>query len=282
MLWRHFIGFAMSEEAETKGRQGVALVTGAVRRIGLAIVERLAQSGYAVVLHSSPSSQGEAKAVAARLMAQIAGARIFVVAGDLADPATPARIVAEAAAALGPLSLLVNNASLFAADAATSFELDVWDRHFAVNLRAAVLLARAFAEQVAAGAEASIVNIIDQRVWRPTPQFFSYTLSKSALWTATQTLAQAFASRHIRVNGVGPGPVLPNQEQGADFFAKEAANVPLGRMVDVCDIAEAVLYLASARNVTGQMIAVDAGQHLAWQTPDVLAETARHSGDPAP
>jgi NAD(P)-dependent dehydrogenase (short-subunit alcohol dehydrogenase family) len=269
----------MSAEAETKARQAVALVTGAVRRIGLAIVERLAQSGYAVALHCSPASKGEGEAAAARLMAQIAGARIFAVAGDLADPETPARIIADAAAALGPVSLLVNNASVFIADAAPSFEIDVWDRHFAVNLRAPVLLARAFAEQVAAGAEASIVNIIDQRVWRPTPQFFSYTLSKSALWTATQTLAQAFAPRRIRVNGVGPGPVLPNEEQGADLFAQEAANVPLGQRVDVGDIAEAVLYLASARNVTGQMIAVDAGQHLAWQTPDVLAEAAPRLDD---
>ncbi|MGO9006941.1 MAG: SDR family oxidoreductase [Beijerinckiaceae bacterium] len=266
----------MSEEAEKRSRQGVALVTGAARRIGLAIAERLARSGYRVALHCSTASHGEAKAAAARLAAQIAGAHIFVVAADLADPETPARVIAESLAALGPLSLLVNNASAFNDDAAETFELGVWEKHFAVNLRAPVLLAREFAKQVPAGAEASIVNIVDQRVWRPTPQFFSYTLSKSALWTATRTLAQAFAPRRIRVNAVGPGPVLPNEEQGLEIFAKEVANVPLKQTVDVRDIADAVLYLAEARNVTGQMIAVDAGQHLAWQTPDVGAEGTSH------
>ncbi len=268
------MGFGMSEEAEKTSPQGVAMVTGAARRIGLAIVERLAHSGYRVALHCSSASQDEAEAAAARLAAQIASANIFVIAADLADPETPARVIAESVAAFGPLSLLVNNASTFADDAAESFELALWEKHFAVNLRAPVLLAREFAKQVPAGAEASIVNIIDQRVWRPTPQFFSYTLSKSALWTATRTLAQAFAPRRIRVNAVGPGPVLPNEEQGMEIFAKEVANVPLMQMVDVRDIAEAVLYLAGARNVTGQMIAVDAGQHLAWETPDVRAEGA--------
>jgi NAD(P)-dependent dehydrogenase (short-subunit alcohol dehydrogenase family) len=262
----------MSGAGDREEQHRVALVTGAARRIGLAIAERLLQNGYAVALHCSPASQDEAKAAAVRLAAQIAGAktRMCIVAGDLADPAVPAEIIAEASAALGPLTLLVNNASLFAADAAESFELALWERHFAVNLRAPLLLAQAFAGQVPAGTEAAIVNIIDQRVWRPTPQFFSYSLSKSALWTATRTLAQAFAPRRIRVNGVGPGPVLPNNVQGAADFATEVAGVLLKQAVDLGDIADAVLYLAQARNVTGQMIAVDAGQHLAWETPDII------------
>jgi NAD(P)-dependent dehydrogenase (short-subunit alcohol dehydrogenase family) len=254
----------MNAEAENMPPRKAALVTGAVRRIGLAIAERLARNGYSVALHCSPGSYQEAKTVAARLPASC------VVAGDLADPETPARIVGESRAALGPLTLLVNNASIFAADTAETFELALWEKNFAVNLRAPALLAREFAHQAPDGTDASIVNIIDQRVWRPTPQFFSYTLSKSALWTATRTLAQALAPRRIRVNAVGPGPVLPNDVQGADEFAAEVAGVPLQRPVDVQDIAEAVLYLAQARNVTGQMIAVDAGQHLAWETPDVI------------
>jgi NAD(P)-dependent dehydrogenase (short-subunit alcohol dehydrogenase family) len=262
----------MSGEGEIKAQQRVALVTGAARRIGLAISERLLQSGYRVALHCSPASLEEAEAVAARLVARIENAEncVCVIAGDLSDPATAARTIADAAAALGPLTLLVNNASVFAADAAESFELELWERHFAVNLRAPLLLAQAFAAQVTAGTEAAIVNIIDQRVWRPTPQFFTYSLSKSALWTATRSLAQAFAPRRIRVNAVGPGPVLPNNVQGAAEFDAEVAGVLLKQAVDLKDIADAVLYLAQARNVTGQMIAVDAGQHLAWETPDIV------------
>jgi NAD(P)-dependent dehydrogenase (short-subunit alcohol dehydrogenase family) len=258
----------MSEETDKQPK--VALVTGAARRIGLVIVERLVQSGYRVVLHCSLASRAEAEAAAARLKAQDGAARICVIAADLADPAAPALLMAQAVAAFGPLSLLVNSASVFIKDAAQSFELDVWETHFAVNLRAPVLLAREFAKHVPAAGEASIVNIIDQRVFRLTPQFFSYTLSKSALWTATRTLAQSLAPQRVRVNAVGPGPVLPNNVQGTENFAVEVTGVPLQQAVAPRDIAEAVLYLAVARNVTGQMIAVDAGQHLAWQTPDII------------
>jgi NAD(P)-dependent dehydrogenase (short-subunit alcohol dehydrogenase family) len=257
----------MSKEAEKL--ENAALVTGAARRIGLAIAERLAQAGYRVALHCSEGSRKEAEAAAARLVAQNAATRLCVLTADLADPRAPARMMDEATAALGPVTLLVNNASVFAADTAETLELGLWETHFAVNLRAPLLLAREFVKQVPTGRDASIVNIIDQRVLRPTPQFFSYTLSKSALWSATRTLAQAFAPRRIRVNAVGPGPVLPNEILGADDFAAEIAGVPLQQSVAPGDIADAVLYLATARNVTGQMIAVDAGQHLAWQTPDV-------------
>ena len=140
----------------------------------------------------------------------------------------------------------------------------------------AILLAQAFATQAvtagedAARQDAAIINIIDQRVLRPTPQFFSYTLSKSALWTATRTMAQAYAERGVRVNAIGPGPVLPNAKDGDKGFSKEVEGVPLHRAVDPAEIAAAVLYLAEARAVTGQMIAVDAGQHLGWRTPDVV------------
>jgi NAD(P)-dependent dehydrogenase (short-subunit alcohol dehydrogenase family) len=258
----------MAGQTVDQGLPKTALVTGAVRRIGLAITERLAAEGYRVALHCSRASESEARVVAARLAAAHGKEQVALVAGDLADPAAPKRLVAEAAAALGPLTLLVNNASIFAVDEAATFALDQWERHFAVNLRAPVLLAREFAGQAPAGA--SIVNIIDQRVWRLTPQFFTYTLSKSALWTATCTLAQALAPRQIRVNAVGPGPVLPSDAQGAKLFALEVAGVPLKQAVELGDIADAVLYLAAARSVTGQMIAVDAGQHLGWETPDVV------------
>ncbi|WP_026608350.1 SDR family oxidoreductase [Methylocapsa acidiphila] len=246
----------------------IALVTGAARRIGLRICERLASARYAVVLHCRPSSRAEAEAAAARMIAD--GGRVSVLARDLGDVCALERMIDEASTVFGPLSLLVNNAAIFEDDAAADFDLERWERHFAINLRAPAVLARDFARRLPAEAEGAIVNVIDQRVWRPTPQFFSYTLSKTALWTATRTMAQAFAARRIRVNAVGPGPVLPNDEQGEGGFLREVEGLPLHRAIPLDDVADAVLYLAQARNVTGQMIAVDAGQHLAWQTPDVV------------
>ncbi|WP_051952835.1 SDR family oxidoreductase [Methylocapsa aurea] len=246
----------------------VALVTGASKRIGLRICERLALAGYCVVLHCSPSSRAGAEAEAARMKAQ--GGKVRVLPLDLHDAGALARLIEEAAALFGPLTLLINNAAIFEEDDAADFDLERWERHFAVNLRAPAVLSRDFARQLPAGAEGAIINIIDQRVLRPTPQFFSYALSKSALWTATRTMAQAFAARRIRVNAVGPGPVLPNCSQGEAAFKREVEGLPLPRAIELDDIADAVLYLAGARNVTGQMIAVDAGQHLAWQTPDIV------------
>ena len=247
-----------------------ALVTGAARRIGLAIAERLASAGYDLAIHSSGATRQEAEAAAAHLRNQ--GREAVVIAAELADPAQPERIVAAAHAALGPLSVLVNNASIFARDAAEAIDVALFDKTIAVNLRAPILLAQHFAHQVPEGTEAVIINLVDQRVWRPTPLFFSYSTSKAGLWWATQTLAQAYAPRRIRVNAVGPGPVLPNTPEGDAGFEKEVAGVPLKRAIAPAEIADAVLYLVEARNVTGQMIAVDSGQHLAWQTPDILEE----------
>ena len=244
---------------------GPALVTGASRRIGLAIAGRLALEGRPVVLHSSPRSAEEAELAAGAIRAQ--GGRAAVAVADLAD-ASVERLVEFAARAFGPLTLLVNNASIFEVDAADDFELDRYERQMAVNLRAPLLLARDFAAALPEGTRGSIVNIIDQRVFRLTPQYFSYTLAKSALWTATRTMAQAFAPR-IRVNAVGPGPVLPNAALGEKEFEVEARGVPLAHAADVSGVVDAVVYLSKAKSVTGQMIAVDSGQHLAWKTPDV-------------
>jgi NAD(P)-dependent dehydrogenase (short-subunit alcohol dehydrogenase family) len=244
-----------------------ALVTGAARRIGRAIAERLAGAGYDLAIHCSEATRLEAEAVAANLRSQ--GRQAVVIAAELGDASQPARVVSEANAALGPLTVLVNNASIFARDAPDAIDVALFDKLVAVNLRAPVLLAQHFVQQVPNETEAAIVNLVDQRVWRPTPQFFSYSITKSALWWTTQTMAQAFAPRRIRVNAIGPGPVLPNTPQGNAGFEKEVAGVLLRRAVDSHDIADAVLYLVEARNVTGQMIAVDAGQHLAWETPDI-------------
>ena len=245
-----------------------ALVTGAARRIGLAIAERLAEAGYDVALHCSPATRHEAEDAATRIAA--GGRRIAVVPGDLADPATPAAIIDGANAALGPLTLLVNSAALFEPDSADAPDAALLDRHFAVNLRAPVLLAATFAAQVPEGIEASVVNIIDQRVLRPNPAYFSYTLAKSALWTATRTMAQAYAARGIRVNALGPGPTAPNRFDGESGMAAEVAGIPLARPIQPAEIADAVLFLAQARNVTGQLLCVDGGQHLGWRTPDFL------------
>lgn len=194
------------------------------------------------------------------------GRRASTVQGDLADLDQVQRLIPAAGQALGPLSLLVNCASLFEDDRVGSLG-EGFDAHMAVNVRAPVFLAQAFAAQAPDGS--GVVNIIDQRVLHPNPQFFSYTLSKAALWTATRTLAQALAPR-IRVNAIGPGPTLPSIHQAPGEFEAEARHVPLERRVAPDEIAAALLYLVSAPSVTGQMIAVDAGQHLAWRTPDIV------------
>jgi len=253
--------------ADGPGLAPAALVTGAAKRIGLAVATHFARSGRPVVLHASPRSLAIAEAEARRL--NESGARVAVVAADLADAAQTQALMEEAARRFGPIGLLVNNASLFEVDAPEDFSVETFERQMAVNLRAPLLLARDMAQALPAGASGAVVNIIDQRVWRLTPRYFSYTLAKSGLWTATRTMAQAFAPR-VRVNAVGPGPVLPNAAFDSADFEREARGVPMHRAAPVEAIVDAVAYLASADSVTGQMIAVDSGQHLAWETPDVL------------
>jgi NAD(P)-dependent dehydrogenase (short-subunit alcohol dehydrogenase family) len=258
----------MNGESGFVASPGAALVTGAAKGIGRKIAERLAVSRYSVVLHCSLDSRADAEAAVASIKEQ--GGKAGVLASDLRESGALAGIAADAAAIFGPLTLLVNNAAIFEPDDAASFDLERWEKHFSVNLRAPIVLSRDFAGQLPDGTEGAIINIIDQRVLRLTPQFFTYSLSKSALWAATRTMAQAFAPKGIRVNAVGPGPVSPNFTQGEAGFAREVRGLPLARSVSPADVAGAVLYLATARSVTGQMIAVDAGQHLAWQTADVV------------
>lgn len=246
---------------------GVALVTGGARRIGATIVETLAEAGFAVAIHCS-QSVAEAEALAERLRAR--GATSCVVTADLGDPVAVEGIMPAVEAALGPVTLLVNNASSFLLDDIRNLDVARWNRQFSVNLRAPSVLAGAMANRLPEGVPGAIINIIDQRVWKLTPQYYSYTLTKAALLTATQTMAQAL-SPQIRVNAVGPGPTLPNPFDGAELMQAEAAGTLLGHTVDPSEIAQAVLYLARARSVTGQMIAVDAGQHLGWRTPDIVS-----------
>jgi NAD(P)-dependent dehydrogenase (short-subunit alcohol dehydrogenase family) len=244
-----------------------ALVTGGARRIGRGIVEALAEDGYAVAIHCNGST-AEAEELKALLASR--GHVAATVRCDLADANALRTLVPRASDAVGPLTLLVNNASVFDRDELATTDGETWRRHFAVNLEAPVFVARDFARQIGEGRTGAVVNIIDQRVLKPNPLFFSYTLSKTALLAATRTMAQALAPR-VRVNAVGPGPTLPSRRQSASDFARQTAALPLGTGPRPRDIAEAVLFLAKASSVTGQMLAVDGGQHLAWETPDIFA-----------
>ncbi len=245
----------------------VALVTGGAIRIGAAIVMRLAEAGYAIAVHSHTSTD-EAHGLCSTLIE--AGVKAVAVTGNLEEPSVPCSLFAAANAVLGPVSLLVNNAAVFEHDELASFDAAQFDRIMAINLRAPLLLVQAFAAQAPKDGSASIVNLIDQRVLKPTPEYLSYALSKAGLWSATRMLAQDLAPL-IRVNAVGPGPTLPNTTDGKAGMKREVANIPLLRAVSPREIADAVAYLAEARSVTGQMIAVDGGQHIGWRTPDVVA-----------
>jgi NAD(P)-dependent dehydrogenase (short-subunit alcohol dehydrogenase family) len=245
---------------------GIAVVTGGAKRIGGAIVRRLASEGHAVAIHCN-ASRAEADALAAEITAR--GGKAAVVVADLADPVAVDRLIPAVVAALGAPTLLVNNASSFVADTLHTITTAVWNRQFSVNIRAPSALARDMAAALPAESEGAIVNIIDQRAWKLTPEFYSYTLTKAALWAATRTMAQTLAPR-IRVNAVGPGPTLANIHDGPDGVTAEAAGTPLGRQVAPEEIADAVAFLARQKSITGQMLAVDSGQHLGWRTPDIV------------
>ena len=236
------------------------LVTGAAKRLGRAIALKLAREGYDVAVHYR-SSKAEADAVAAEIKAL--GRRAALVEGELSKEADVAAIVPRAVFALGPLTALVNSASVFEDDRVETATRASWDKHLDTNLRAPLVLSQAFAAQLPAGAHGGIVNLIDQQVLNLTPQFLSYTVSKAALWTLTQTLAQALAPR-IRVNGVAPGPSLKAEKQSQANFDAHVKATLLQRPSAPQDIAGAVHYLLTAPAVTGQLIAVDSGQHLAW------------------
>jgi NAD(P)-dependent dehydrogenase (short-subunit alcohol dehydrogenase family) len=241
--------------------RGWALVTGAAKRIGRELALTAARAGYDVVVHHR-DSEADAQATAARVTA--IGHKAKVTRADLTQVDD-----LEGLAAASPLTLLVNSASLFEDDRMGSLQAEGWDAAMATNLRAPVLLAQAFAARLPQDCEGLVVNIIDQRVLRPTPQFFSYAVSKAALWAATQMTAQALAPR-VRVNAIAPGPTLASIHQSQEAFAAEAGAVLLGRGPTAEEIGQALAYLIDARSVTGQMIAVDGGQHLGWRTPDIV------------
>ena len=247
-------------------RRGAALVTGAGKRIGRALALSLAQSGYDIAVHYN-SSKSEADEVVALVRAM--GRQAVAIQGDLSKEAQTAALTATANAALGPLNLLVNSASLFEHDDVDTMTRESWDHHMETNLRAPLKLSQDFAHQIVSEENNLIVNIIDQRVLKLTPQFLSYTASKAALWSLTKTLAQALGPKNIRVNAIGPGPTLKNPRQSDADWARQNEATILGHGATPDDICAALHYLVAAQAVTGQMIAVDGGQHLVWKTPDV-------------
>lgn len=244
------------------------LVTGAAKRLGRAIALHLAETGWAVAVHYNNSSAEAEETVAALLKKGVHAAAINA---DLTKEADTERLVARAREAVGPLTALVNNASVFENDTIATMTRQSWDKHMEANLRAPLVLSRDFAAQLAEGQEGAIVNLLDQRLLKPTPQFLSYGVSRAGLHWLTVTLAQALGPR-IRVNGVAPGPTLRNERQSEAHFKRQQESTILGRGAMPEDVARAVGYLIEARAVTGQMIAVDGGQHLIWKTADVGAE----------
>ena len=238
----------------------VALVTGANGRVGATIARALGRAGYAVIIHHR-SGDDEARQVRAAIRAE--NGQAAVLKADLSNRRQRAGLIAKAAAVFGPLTLLVNNASSFEPDSARDVDEAVWDSHFAIHAEAPIFLARDFAAQLPEGVDGNIVNIIDERVLHPSPAYFSYTLSKSVLLTATTTLAQSLAP-NIRVNAIGPGPVLPHARQSQAEFDRAVAALPLARHAGPEAIANGVLMLLNSPSMTGQMIALDGGQHLEY------------------
>ncbi len=253
-----------------------ALVTGAARRLGRAMALDLADAGFDVAVHYSGSADAAQDTVAD---IQAKGRQAVALQADLLDDDATAGLVDRARDALGgDLTVLVNNASIFEYDNMASATRESWDRHFQSNLRAPFILTQDFAAQAPEAvvdengepqAQALIVNMVDQRINKLTPEFMTYTLAKTALWTLTQTAAQALAP-HVRVNAIAPGPTLQGARQSEDHFRRQRAATVLGRGGDPGGITGALRFFLNARAVTGQVICVDGGQHLAWQTPDVL------------
>lgn len=237
-----------------------ALITGGGKRLGRVIALALADAGFDVAIHCH-ESLADAQTTAADIRAR--GRNAVVLRADLGAEAQVERLIPDATAALGPIGVLVNNASTFERDDWHDATRTSWDRHIEPNLRAPFVLIQAFAHALPRQNEGVVINMIDMRVWSITPHFVSYTVSKFGLWALTQSMALALAPR-IRVNGIGPGPALPNSRQTPEQFARQAGSVPLRRGPDPAEIGNAALSILSLGSMTGQMIALDGGQHLQW------------------
>lgn len=252
-----------------------ALVTGAGKRLGKAMALYLASRGHDVAVHYATSAS-EAEDVVSQIRAM--GRQAVALQADLLDEAEVDRLVPQAVAELGPLTVLINNASIFEYDRIQTATRESWDRHIGSNLRAPYVLTQAFARQCPKAepdeqgepmARGLVINMLDQRIHKLTPEFSTYTIAKMGLWALTRTAAQGLAP-DIRVNGIGPGPTLRGGRQSEDHFQRQRGATLLGRGANPADIVAALGFFLDSPSVTGQMIAVDGGQHLAWKTPDVL------------
>ena len=241
--------------------QPTALVTGAAQRLGREIALHLARRDWAIGVHYKSS-----QAAADDLVVEIEGlgGQAVALQADLAKMEDVERLVPECVSRLGPPTCLVNNASIYEWDSLATLAPDAWEAHLNVNLRAPIFLTQAFAKALPAEALGNVINILDQKVLRPDPDYFSYTASKSALWNATQAMAQALAPQ-IRVNAVGPGPVFRSARQDETAFEREWRTTPLGQRVTPEEICAAIQLILTAPSMTGQLIALDSGQHLAWR-----------------
>ena len=253
---------------KTKTRTKAALVTGAARRIGRAIALDLADQGFAVGIHYHASANA-ARALKREIEAR--GGAAALVKADLGREAEVRGLVGRTERLLGPVVVLINNAAVFDNDTAATATRRSWDRHLEINLRAPFVLIQDFARRLPVRAKGNVINLVDQRVFNLTPYFTSYTVSKVGLWALTQTLALALAPR-IRVNAIGPGPTLPSARQSVRQFAEQWRAFPLQRPVELREVTAAIRFLLDAPSVTGQMIAIDSGQHLGWA----------HGGKPPP
>ncbi len=251
-------------EINTPQEQTV-LITGAAKRIGLAIVTDLSDSGWKVAIHAN-SNITSAEELASEINSNGGSAMAFQ--ADLSKLNEPSKLINEVITKFGPLTVLVNCASVFLEDDIYQINETNFDLHYALHVRAPSFLASEFAKQLPSNKTGHIINIIDQRVLKLTPQFYSYTLSKAALHTATKTMAQALAPK-IRVNAIGPGPTIKNERQQPSDFQKQIDVLPLQRGPELSEFAQTIKFLVETPSITGQMIILDGGQHLIWKTPDV-------------
>ena len=241
------------------------IITGGATRIGAAIAEKLSNEKSEIVIHFNRSLT---KAQSLRKKLQKNGSKVFLIKADLSKEADIKKIIKFSKAKLKYFDCLVNNASLFENDKIENLNSDSWEKHISINLKAPAFLSKEFAKNIRTNNN-NIINIIDQRVFKLTPFFFSYTISKSGLYTLTKTSAMSLAPR-IRVNGIAPGPTIKNQRQSNNHFKKQYSATPLKKQVDVQEICNAVDFFIKNRSITGQVIAIDSGQSLNWQTPDIM------------
>ena len=241
------------------------IITGGATRIGAAIAKKLSGNGVEILIHYNKS---KSKAESLKKELQKKGSKVFLVRGDLSKENDVNKIIKFAKSKLKFFDCLINNASLFENDKIENFTTDSWGKHLRTNLRTPALLSKMFARNIK-GKNNNIINIIDQRVFKLTPYFFSYTISKTGLYTLTKTSAMSLAP-NIRVNGIAPGPTLKNKRQSEKHFKKQYMATPLKRKVDVEQICSAVDFFIKNRSITGQVISIDSGQSLNWQTPDIM------------